>query len=232
MKYLVPIYLVLLSIYSRGCSNQVQQNESLALPKDQKTPVEFADGSIQTTNGINFSRDGSRLYISNPVEKRFRNGRALAGILQYDYQNGQWYGPKLVEFEYEIDAYHPVLSFDNSTLFFNSRSHPDTINKSIPHNIWYARKSEDSWSRPKMVEGINSDAYDSYPSLAKNNNLYFNSDRPGGFGGMDIYLSNYENGIYQSPINLVNLNSEDVENDLVVDPHERFIIFNRYISST
>ena len=61
--------------------------------------------------------------------------------------------------------------------------------------------------------------------------MYFNSDREGGKGGMDIYVSNYVNGEYQEPINLKTLNSDQTENDLVVDPEEKFIIFNRYIDS-
>ena len=49
---------------------------------------------------------------------------------------------------------------------------------------------------------------------------------------MDIYLSKYIDGQYQEPINLELLNSAHTENDLVVDPEEGFIIFNRYIDST
>ena len=102
----------------------------------------------------------------------------------------------------------------------------------IPHNIWFSKKTASGWSLPKMLEGINSVSYDSYPSIAKNNNLYFNSDRMGGMGGMDIYVSYYLNGKYQKPTNIRNINSEHSENDLVVDPEEKFIIFNRYIDST
>jgi len=82
-----------------------------------------------------------------------------------------------------------------------------------------------------MAQGINSSIYDSYPTLARNNNIYFNSDRVGGKGGMDIYVSYYVDGKYQNPINLKTINSPDVENDLVVDPDERFIISNKYIAA-
>lgn len=69
----------------------------------------------------------------------------------------------------------------------------------------------------------------SYPSLARNNNLYFNLTRNGGQGGMHVYVSNFENGSYLDPIALKALNSSDEENDLVIYPDVRFIIFNRYI---
>ena len=229
VKYLLLIFLA----FHASCSPPNSNHRS---PYDRKeapqTPLVFAEGKITTTNGIQFSTDGSVLYLSKNIEKTFENGRSYAGIFTCTYENGEWGVPERIEFESQIDAYHPVLSIDNKALFFNSRSHLDSANRSIPHNIWRATKTENGWSNPHMVAGINSPYYDSYPSLARNNNLYFNSDRPGGKGGMDIYLSRYVDGQYQDPINIDIINSPDAENDLVVDPNEQFVIFNRYIDST
>ncbi|GJM35270.1 MAG: hypothetical protein DHS20C18_42710 [Saprospiraceae bacterium] len=172
------------------------------------------------------------MYTSRPIEKTFENGKPYMGIFLSTYHDNKWSKPEMVQLGQDIDAYHPVLSIDNKTLYFNSRSHPDSTNLSIPHNIWCSQKTSQGWSAPKMVEGINSPTYDSYPTVAKSNNLYFNSDRPGGKGGMDIYISHYDNGKYQKPINIEKLNSPDVENDLVVDPNEEFLIFNRYIDAS
>ncbi len=232
MKYLI---YVLLLIFAIGCKDSKEATAVQApynVPYPLKSPVEFANGKITTTNGISFSKNGKVLYISKSIDKIFENGKKYAGIFKYAYKNDKWNGPELIQFGRNIDAYHPVLSIDNETLYFNSRSSPDSTNTSIPHNIWFSKKTASGWSSAEMLKGINSERYDSYPSLAKNNNLYFNSDRAGGMGGMDIYVSNYVNGKYQVPINLQNLNSDQVENDLVVDPEEKFIVFNRYIDST
>lgn len=195
-------------------------------------PTPFAKGKIKTLNGINFSKTGDVLYTSAQLDRQFDNGRHYAGIFISKYVNAEWSEPQLFPLGLEIDAYHPVLSFDNKVLFFNSRSHLDSANKSVPHDIWSMYNTKDGWSLPKPLDQINSVYYDSYPSVAKNGNLYFNSDRPGGKGGMDFYVSYYQKGSYQQPVNLVALNSTDTENDLVVDPLEKFIIFNRYIDST
>ena len=232
MKYLKYIWL---SIVVSSCKYSYESNDSQApyhFNHPLKTPVEFTDGKITTTNGINFSKNGKTLYISKPIDRTFENGRQYMGIFECLFENGKWNDPELIEFGRNIDAYHPVLSNDNQTLFFNSRSSPDSTNGPIPHNIWFSKKITKGWSAPIMIEGINSESYDSYPSIAKNNNLYFNSDRMGGMGGMDIYVSNYVVGKYQKPINIQKINSEHAENDLVVDPDEKFIIFNRYIDAT
>jgi len=228
IKIKIPILLFLmLSILSCG-----QDLPSYFTQHDLNQPIAFANNEILTSNGINFTKDGRKLYTSNQMTKQFDNGRFYAGIFESRYENGQWTKPKRVQFNFDIDAYHPILSIDNEVLFFNSRSHLDSLNKSTKHDIWSAHKPSNGWSTPKPVKGINSLATDSYPSIARNNNLYFNSDRKGGMGGMDIYVSYFVNGQYQQPINLAILNSDDVENDLVIDPEERFIIFNRYIDST
>ena len=56
------------------------------------------------------------------------------------------------------------------------------------------------------VEGLpfNSDEYSvAHPTLnADGTNLYFASDMPGGFGGMDLYVSEEENGRWGPPMNL------------------------------
>ena len=193
-------------------------------------PSIFADGKITTTNGINFSEDGNMLYTSKTIAKNSKSGTPFAAIFTSEYNDGIWREPQQILFP--IDAYHPVLSHDQKKLYFNSRSHPDTLDKFIKHNIWVSERLDGNWSEPELLNAVNSPYYDSYPSIAKSGNVYFNSDRPGGNGGMDIYVSKSEAGKLMQPINLSSINSKHVENDLVVDPLERFIIFNRYIDST
>lgn len=226
---LLPIFLLLGTQLLVSCK---QELPPYTTTNPLNEPVLFAEQALTTRNGINFSKDGRTIYLSNQLEQKFDNGRFYAGIFVSHYENGNWTTPKRLKFGLEIDAYHPVLSIDNQRLFFNSRSHLDSINKSIPHNIWVMHRTSDGWGKAEMVHGVNSSTYDSYPSIARNNNLYFNSDRPGGKGGMDIYVAHFVNGQYQEPINLAIINSPEVENDLVVDPDEQFIIFNRYIHAT
>ncbi len=233
-KYVIRCYEpYLLVIFCLACS----QPETVSKPpyfvaESITAPAAFQPEIITTTNGISFSPDGTTLYISKNIEDTFSNGRTYAAIFNTQYLGNEWSKPEQVDFGFPFDAYHPVLTHDGKHLFFNSRSHPDSGNVSIPHDIWQVTKRGTDWVDLRIVPGINSTGYDSYPSVAKNGNLYFNSNRSGGQGGMDFYLSKYENGQYQTPINLASLNSPDEENDLVVDPEERFIIFNRYLHET
>ncbi len=195
-----------------------------------ESPTLFSN-EIQVRNGIAFSGDGTSLFASLQKADTFDNGRRAAGIFEYSFDNGSWSSPKPIEVVGLLDAYHPVISADDKRLFFNSRSHPDSAGAYLLHDIWYVERSNDQWSSPTNVSTINTEYYESYPSVAANGNLYFNSNRPGGKGGMDLYMSAYKNGKYSPPIWLANLSSEHEENDVTIDPQERFIILNRYIHS-
>lgn len=224
--FLIPVLIC--SILISSCQDHHQSasyHSKIALSK----PVLFSN-DITTTNGIAFSKNGETLFISSVKADIFSNGRSTSSIFTYQFLNDEWVGPTPLELTGALDAYHPVLSANNDLLFFNSRSHPDSADKYLKHDIWYVKKeSSETWAKPENIHQINTEYYESYPSVSRNGNLYFNSDRPGGKGGMDIYVSRFENGTYQTPEALMEINSIHEENDLVIDPEERFIIFNRYI---
>lgn len=69
--------------------------------------------------------------------------------------------------------------------------------------IFIGKKNGDKW---KDLTGLpfNSDEYSvAHPSIADDGKtLYFSSDMPGGFGGMDLYSTTYEDGSWGPPVNL------------------------------
>lgn len=58
-------------------------------------------------------------------------------------------------------------------------------------DLYYARRANDRWSEPERLPAtVNSDAFDSQPSLSANGQeLYFTSDRSGGQGQLDLWVS-------------------------------------------
>lgn len=63
--------------------------------------------------------------------------------------------------------------------------------------------------------------------------LYFVSERPGGRGGVDIWVADpMPDGRYGDARNVTTLNSEHGDSDIYVDPDERFMIFHRSVDAT
>jgi Outer membrane protein and related peptidoglycan-associated (lipo)proteins len=71
-------------------------------------------------------------------------------------------------------------------------------------DLYMAYTADSIWSVPQSFGGtINTPAYEGMPCLsADNRELFFVSNRPDGFGGMDIWVSRFENGLWQLPRNL------------------------------
>jgi outer membrane protein OmpA-like peptidoglycan-associated protein len=71
-------------------------------------------------------------------------------------------------------------------------------------DLYMAYTADSVWSVAQSFGGtINSTGYEGMPCLSSDNReLYFVSDRPGGYGGLDIWSSRFEQGRWQLPRNL------------------------------
>lgn len=71
-------------------------------------------------------------------------------------------------------------------------------------DLLMAYRSDSFWTVPESFGGtINTTDYEGMPCLsADNKTLFFISNKKGGFGGMDIWMSHFKDGLWQEPINL------------------------------
>lgn len=102
------------------------------------------------------------------------------------------------------DDYEPRLSADGLTLFFvrgKAGSNSD---------IYFSNKTPTGWTEPAAVDGVNSEHDDLGPEPSSDGtSLYFYSDRPGGTGGYDLWVSYRGAASWQPPVNLgASVNSE------------------------
>lgn len=59
------------------------------------------------------------------------------------------------------------------------------------------------WTEPEVVPAISTAFREAEPKISRNGKrLFFQSDRPGGFGGTDVYYSDLVGGDWQPPVNL------------------------------
>ena len=69
--------------------------------------------------------------------------------------------------------------------------------------VYASEKKGNVWSEPEMLPFNNLECNSVHPVTgATDSILYFASDRPGGFGGMDLYVTEKTNGIWGTPQNL------------------------------
>lgn len=71
-------------------------------------------------------------------------------------------------------------------------------------DLYFSYTENGGWSQPVPFRGmINTNAYEGTPSLSSDNRImYFASDREGGYGGLDIWMTVFKDGLWQIPLNL------------------------------
>ena len=93
------------------------------------------------------------------------------------------------------------------------------------NSIYSIKKVEDKWSEPVPFAFNNDDYNVAHPALSKDGNtLFFSSDQPGGFGGMDLYYCFKTDLGWSKPVNLGNgVNTS--ENEVFPNYHDGYLYF-------
>lgn len=130
-------------------------------------------------------------------------------IFEADKDGGQWNNRKVVDIEPENPLWNvgsPCISSDNKRLYYTICQDPETGTNC---NIYYSEINKGKYGKPvKLPETINQDPYSSkHPYIVSDMNkgevLFFASNRPGGQGGFDLYLSKIDsNKNFSNPLNL------------------------------
>ena len=113
--------------------------------------------------------------------------------------NGKWTAPVNItpELQSDGDFYISCLSSDGKLIFL---SKDDNINS----DIFSSTFNGVNWNKTfKLNKNINTKYWESHGFISEDGvQLFFASDRPGGFGGLDLYVSHKVNGDWGPAVNL------------------------------
>jgi hypothetical protein len=194
-------------------------NIYLAVKKDTSgfsKPIELtSERSNKFNNGpLCLAPDGKTVYFTSEVEtgkmaenKKFMNhsgifiaelkGLELVSVHPFKYNDPQF------------DVGQPSISKDGKYIFFAS----DMPGGHGGSDLYYCESINGEWSAPvNLGSKVNSSASENYPFMHPSGRLYFTSDRPGGFGKLDVYYTSLNNGSWEDPVLLpepINSTSDD-----------------------
>lgn len=123
--------------------------------------------------------DGRQLYFSRKDKDGWR-----VYVAAKPASGGQFGAPKLVELP--AGFHHPTLTPDGRTMYLQGSLGKDRWG--LFRTTWNGKK----WAEPEPLTRLNSPAApmgERSPSLSRDGSrLYFASDRPGGKGGLDLWV--------------------------------------------
>jgi len=200
--------------------------------KAVKSPVEFNPTSLgDVVNSTDdeylptLTIDGEQLFFTRKIGK----GRtANEDFFVTQKVDGQWETPFDLEEPINKESSQEgalSISPDGNRLFYAAN---DPLNPG-GFDIYYSYKKNGKWIVPFNIGlPINTRHWESQPSIsADGKQLYFASKRPGGEGGIDIWVSELKDNQWQRPINLgPEINTPEDEQCPFIHPDGQTLYFS------
>jgi len=168
-------------------------------PFAPKLKTAYHDGPVsfdQKKDIIYFTRNN---FVKGKISKS-RTDVVNLKIFIGKLDKGEW--NLTGSFQFNSDEYsagHPSIGKDGSIMYFASDM-PGGYGKS---DLYFSVFSNGQWSKPfNLGPKINTEGNEFFPFISSDGVVYFASDGHGGLGGLDIYFSVPEQGIF---INIENM---------------------------
>ncbi|MEO6191152.1 MAG: tetratricopeptide repeat protein, partial [Saprospiraceae bacterium] len=189
--------------------------ELLSRARTKRITYQFADSATQhpvtfhptAVQGINsdyseylpsLTADGRTMVFTRKI---LNDNEDL--FISYKSDDGQWSEPEsITEINTFLNEGAPAISPDGNTLVFASCDRRESFGGC---DLYISHKVNNKWTTSSnLSDKVNTTAYESQPCFADNGNiLLFCSNRVGGYGGKDIWMTvkNKSNG-WIKPFNL------------------------------
>lgn len=144
-------------------------------------------------------------------------------IMYTKYENEHWSSPVPLPCSGNIGSV-PYFSYDGNDIYYVLYKYKNTASA----DIYVSHRTSIGWSDPeRLEEPINSDLDEWEVCISENDVIYFSSDRPTGFGKMDIYTSHKTGGKFSNLQNVgVPVNTGSLDECPYIAPDESFMVFN------
>jgi outer membrane protein OmpA-like peptidoglycan-associated protein len=205
------------------------QNLLMAQPFNK---VNISNVSVINSTTLDFSpafhKDGLVFVSNNAIEGKTKmldkriNQKTMSMFIAKRNAQGDLQKPEPFALELVTTVHEGPLTFTNDykTIYFSrNNNHKEGRAKYVDlidrMQIYESHLTDKGWTKPKQLEFDREVKDYCHPTLsADNKKLYFSSNRKGGFGGMDLYVSYKQtNGDWGKPINLgpsINSNKNEV----------------------
>jgi len=205
------------------------QNPPLLYSSEYEPPMPVP-GKVNTAgaeDGVFITPDGSTMYyfftpdVNVPIEQQILDG--VTGLYVSQDQNGVWGEPERIILQDPGKLAMDGCEFvqDNVMWFCTAREGYTGLH-------WFTAEYRDGLCQNWTNADFDT-AYEvgEFHFSRDWHELYFHSERAGGKGGLDLWVSDLVDGVWQEPVNLAALNTPDSEGWPALNPTEDELWFTR-----
>lgn len=187
-----------------GLPSVAAGNYSVTNAKELNSPyldysaIPYQNGAIFTS-----ARGGKSVFV---CDEDLVTGRYSDLYFAKEDAEGRFFLPEMVRGDLNGKYHDGAVTFsaDGKTMYF-SRNNADGQNNQgiVDLKIYTAQRSMDGWEQVQELPFNSDDFASCHPSLSADGKLlFFASDRPGGYGGMDIFVVKKDGEKWGQPVNL------------------------------
>lgn len=210
---------------------KIYNNAFMALTSQKEVKISTMDSGINSEyteyNPVVSTDQTVMAYtVLKPNNDKLTSSQKYVEEIYVSYRNigGKWSAPQMISINSKFNVGTAGISPDgeNMLIFVGSANNTGSIYR-------IKRESTNEWSQPSPLDrGINSDYLESTASISPDGKtMYFASNRPGGYGGMDLYKAEKNrDGKWDKPQNLGPvINSKYDEDAPYIHPDGKTLFF-------
>ncbi len=226
----IVFYIVFVLI---SCTQQenfpILKGPYLGQPPPGETPEIFAPGIVSTEKKefmYGFFNNGSLFFFESSIPALKKDWIHIP-VYRTEIKNGTWTRPQKSEITGRPWIFEYADAPEGTKIFFAWRKNLDGSGPRMDIDLWKAVKTSEGWAAPERLgPPVNTEKFDSWPSLSENETLYFFSSREEGFGEADLYRAVQQDGEYREVENLGGvINSERYDHDPFIAPDESYLLW-------
>lgn len=202
-------------------------NQLINQPRQLKiTPLRGEINSKFSDANPVLSIDGKILFMSSRRPGMGEHDTSLLGdndiYVAYRNDNGELSAPMPFDNNSNLDEEPLYINLDGNKLYLRQQQ------KNGTGDILFAERLETSWSKPQKLKGVNTSADENGIAFSADGNyMVVSSNRPGGYGGYDLYISKKKGDKWGALVNMgAKVNSEMDELSPHMHPTENRLYFS------
>jgi hypothetical protein len=176
---------------TQACRNAISSMENPVMITKRNLGADFNQGAMNENPAVSF--DGNTMV--------FTERRGMVNVIYFSKKiRGKWQSPIDITGQLQAgdDCSSSSLNTDGTELFLYKRDNYDG-------NIYQSKFTNNKWTPiTRLNSNVNTRFYESHASVSSDGKkLYFTSNREGGQGGLDIYVTERDaSGDWGMPVNL------------------------------